>query len=147
MVARASGGIQRGREGIGIASAGARAALVALLGLTLGVLTAYGQAWLPQELGPLANSSGSWALLAFFLALLGTNQRMAAMLGSLTLVALLGGYVLGAEVRGDPSSPLDQLTERPAGQRGERWGVHSPTCEDGLREDGRADEGDGLENR
>ncbi len=42
--------------------------------------------------------------MAFLLALLGTNQRIAAMLGSLTLIALLVGHVLGAEVRGDPSS-------------------------------------------
>ena len=43
-------------------------------------------------------------MLAFLLSLLGTSQRIAAMLGSLALITLLGGYVLGAEVRGDPSS-------------------------------------------
>lgn len=35
---------------------------------------------------------------------MGTNQRIAAVLGFLALITLLGGYVLGAEVRGDPSS-------------------------------------------
>jgi hypothetical protein len=87
-----------------IAAAGARAALVGLVGLALGAATAYAQAWLPHEVGSLANSVGTWALLAFLLALLGTNPRMAAMLGFVTLIALLGGYVLGAAMRGDPSS-------------------------------------------
>ena len=104
LVPRSSGEVRRGWEGVGIASTGARAALVGLLGLTLGVLTAYGQAWLPQELGSLANSSGSWASLAFLLALFGTNHRIAGMLGFLAFITLLGEYVLGAEFRGDPSS-------------------------------------------
>ena len=86
------------------ATAGAHAAFVGLLGLTLGVLTAYGQAVLPQEMGSFANSSGSWALTAFLLALVAANQRMAAALGFLALITLLGGYVLGARIRGDISS-------------------------------------------
>ena len=78
-------------------------ATVGLLGLALGVLTAYGQKWLPQEVGSLANSSGSWALAAFLLALFATGQRVAAACGALALLALLGGYVLGAGLRGYPS--------------------------------------------
>ena len=81
-----------------------RATLVGVLGLTFGVATAYAQAWLPHEVGSLANSVGSWALLAFLLALLGTTPRAAALLGFVALVMLLAGYVLGASVRGDPSS-------------------------------------------
>ena len=78
--------------------------VVGAVGLALGVLTAYAQNWLPQELGSLANSSGSWALLAFGLALLGPNIAVAAASGSLSLLTLLGGYVVGAGLRGDPSS-------------------------------------------
>ena len=78
-------------------------ATVGLLGLALGVLTAYGQKWLPQEVGSLANSSGSWALAAFLLALFATGQRVAAVCGALALLALLAGYVLGAGLRGYPS--------------------------------------------
>jgi len=52
-------------------------------------------------LGSLANSSGSWTLVAFGLALLlATGVRNAAVIGSLALLALLVGYVLGAEARG-----------------------------------------------
>jgi len=75
-----------------------------VVGLALGVLTAYAQNWLPQELGSLANSSGSWALVAFGLALLGRSIGVAAVCGSLSLLTLLGGYVVGAGVRGDSSS-------------------------------------------
>jgi hypothetical protein len=78
-------------------------ATVGLLGLALGVLTAYGQEWLPREVGSLANSSGSWALAAFLLALLATGPRVAAACGALALLALLAGYVLGAGLRGYPS--------------------------------------------
>lgn len=87
-----------------LASSGVRAVSVGLLGMTLGVITAYGQGWLPHEVGSLANSVGSWAMVAFLLALLGPTRRIAAMLGFLTLITLLFGYVLGASVRGDPSS-------------------------------------------
>ena len=77
-----------------------RLSLVVLVALSLGVLTAFAQEWLPPELSSLANSSGSWALVAFGLALLGTNARNAALIGSLSLLGLLAGYKLGAEVRG-----------------------------------------------
>ena len=63
-----------------------RATLVGVLGLTFGVATAYAQAWLPHEVGSLANSVGSWALLAFLLAFLGATPRAAAFLGFLALV-------------------------------------------------------------
>jgi hypothetical protein len=78
-----------------------RLILVAIVGLALGALTAYGQDWLPSKLGSLANSSGPWALVAFGLALLlATEMRGAAMIGSLALLALLVGYVLGSDARG-----------------------------------------------
>lgn len=81
------------------------AAVVALTGTGLGVLTAYGQSWLPQEIASLANSSGSWAMVAFALALLATTPLVAAAYGCTALVTLLAGYVVGADVRGYSSSP------------------------------------------
>lgn len=94
---------EKGRHRQAIESAG-RVGLVAFLGLTLGIVTAHAQAWLPHEVESLANSVGSWALIAFLLALLGTTPRFAAILGFVALVTLLVGYVVGAAVRGDPSS-------------------------------------------
>ncbi len=67
-------------------------------------MTAYAQGWLPEEVGSLANSSGSWALVAFGLALLTTGAAIAVTCGSLALLALLAGYVLGAGIQGFPSS-------------------------------------------
>lgn len=78
-------------------------AIVALAGLALGALTAYAQGWLPAELGSLANSSGSWALAAFLLALLARSPSVAAGCGSVTLLALLTGYVVTNAARGFPS--------------------------------------------
>ena len=77
---------------------------VTVVSLVLGALTAYAQGWLPEQVGSLANSSGPWALLAFLLAMLGSRPVVAAAFGSLSLLALLAGYVLGADVRGYPSS-------------------------------------------
>lgn len=74
--------------------------IVAIAGLLLGVLTAYAQEWLPEDLGSLANSSGVWALVAFALALLATGARTAAIYGCIALLALLVGYVLGTSARG-----------------------------------------------
>jgi Family of unknown function (DUF6518) len=79
-------------------------ALVCGAGFALGVLTAFAQAWLPHEMGSLANSSGSWALVALLLALLANDRIAAAMFGFLALISLLGGYVVGSEVRDIASS-------------------------------------------
>jgi hypothetical protein len=72
--------------------------------MAFGVATAYGQLWLPSEIASLANSSGSWSLVAFVVALRARTPRIAALCGALALAGLLLGYVLGAGVRGDPSS-------------------------------------------
>jgi hypothetical protein len=80
--------------------AGTVPVLIAGAGLLLGLLTAYAQGWLPRELASLANSSGSWSLIAFLLALLATGPRIAAAGGAVALAALLGGYVLGTGIRG-----------------------------------------------
>ena len=86
-----------------------RSAVVAIVALALGVLTAYAQGWLPQQMGSLANSAGSWALVAFALSLMATSGWLAAVFGSASLLALLAGYVLGAEMQGYPSSTTTVL--------------------------------------
>jgi hypothetical protein len=78
--------------------------LVASVSFFLGVLTAYAQGWLPEQIGSLANSSGSWALVAFLLAMLAITPVAGSVAGALSLVALLGGYVVGAGLRDFPSS-------------------------------------------
>jgi hypothetical protein len=82
-----------------------RSAVVVVVALTLGVLTAYAQGWLPEQLGSLANSAGSWSLVAFIAALLiATSAPEAAVFGSLSLLGLLAGYVVGAQMRDVSSS-------------------------------------------
>ena len=82
-----------------------RSAIVVVVALTLGVLTAYAQGWLPERLGSLANSAGTWALVAFILSiLLATSAPEAGAFGSLSLLGLLAGYVVGAQMRDVPSS-------------------------------------------
>jgi len=91
-----------------LAPSGPRAAIIvagaAGAGLVVGGLTAYAQEWLPAEVGSLANSAGSWALVAFGLAMLAPTRASAATVGALVLAALLAGYVLAAAIRGDTSS-------------------------------------------
>ena len=89
--------------GRGLAAANALS-LSAVAGLALGALTAWGQMWLPDGLGPLANSAGSWSVVAFLLGMAARTARVAALTGVLTLGALLTGYVLMNELRGYPSS-------------------------------------------
>ena len=82
-----------------------RSAVIVVVALTLGVLTAFAQGWLPEQLGSLANSAGTWALAAFILALLvSTTAQEAVAFGSLSLLGLLAGYVVGAQTRDVPSS-------------------------------------------
>lgn len=78
--------------------------VVILTGTGLGVLTAYAQAWLPEPVGSLANSSGPWCVVAVLLALLATSRLRAAVCGALALGTLLAGYVFGSAVRGNSSS-------------------------------------------
>ena len=80
------------------------AVVVCVVGFALGVLTVFAQGWLPDEMGSLANSSGSWSLVAFLLALLARTRGAAAMFGFLALITLLLGYVIGGEFRDIASS-------------------------------------------
>ena len=78
--------------------------LVALIAVLTGMVTAVAQGQLPEQVTSLANSSGSWALVAFLLASLAATPAVAAGFGSLSLLALLAGYVVGASILGYPSS-------------------------------------------
>lgn len=63
--------------------------VVVAIALALGVATAYAQEWLPEQMGSLANSVGSWALVACALSLLATSGQLAAVFGSASLLTLL----------------------------------------------------------
>jgi uncharacterized protein DUF6518 len=81
----------------------ARILLVAVgAGFAIGIATSVGQGWLPEGLTPLSNSSGSWCLCAFALALLERDPRRAALVGFASLVTMLAGYALATELRGYP---------------------------------------------
>lgn len=69
-------------------------------GVAIGIATSVGQGSLPDELRSLSNSSGSWCLCAFALALLERDPRRAALVGFASLVAMLAGYALATELRG-----------------------------------------------
>lgn len=84
--------------------AGGAAALAVLVGLAAGATTAIAQGMLPAATAPLANSSGSWSLLAFLLALTAPTGASGAVCGFASLASMLAGYVLTDELRGYPSS-------------------------------------------
>ena len=72
-------------------------------GLVVGGLTSIGQGILPESLGPMGNSAGSWSVAAFGLVATTRNSRFAALLGALALFAMVIGYALISELRGYPS--------------------------------------------
>ncbi|RCV47687.1 DUF6518 family protein, partial [Marinitenerispora sediminis] len=69
-------------------------------GAVVGVLTSFGQGWLPGALSSLANSGGSWSLAAFLLALLGPRRWVCVASGALALAAMVLGYDLASLLRG-----------------------------------------------
>lgn len=78
----------------------ARSSLAVLLAFVAGVLTSFGQTYLPEQLSSLANSSGSWCAVALLLALLPRPQVAAVATGALALLALLAGYEVTSVARG-----------------------------------------------
>jgi hypothetical protein len=74
--------------------------VVLVTGFALGVLTSFGQKLLPDELSSFANSSGSWSLVAFLLALRAPRPALALVGGALALWGLLAGYIVASELRG-----------------------------------------------
>lgn len=73
-------------------------------GLVVGAFTAYGQGWLSDSTSSLANSAGSWSLVAFLVARY--NQRLvrAVVAAMLTLASCELGYVLATDFRGGSNS-------------------------------------------
>lgn len=69
-------------------------------GLAVGALTAYGQGWLADDLGSLANSAGPWAITAFVVAMLAPGAISGAVWAAIALGFCEVGYVLAVEVRG-----------------------------------------------
>jgi hypothetical protein len=113
------------RSGPGL---GALIAIVGVGGLMVGALTSVGQGSLPEALGSLANSAGSWSLAAFVLTLANRVPWRGAILGALALAAMVVGYAVATEMRGFPMSMrlvafwgLAALTVGPALGVGAAW--------------------------
>jgi Family of unknown function (DUF6518) len=65
-----------------------------VLGLLVGLLTSFGQKYLPEFLLQFANSYSVWLVASFFVGSLATSYKKAMMYGTFTqLSALLGYYV------------------------------------------------------
>ncbi|RRO20545.1 hypothetical protein EIL87_01260 [Saccharopolyspora rhizosphaerae] len=78
--------------------------LAVAAGLAAGAATSVAQGVLPEQVASLANSSGSWCLLAFLLALTAPSAPAGAVCGFASLACMLAGYVLTAWLHGYPSS-------------------------------------------
>ncbi len=74
--------------------------VVAIAGLVLGILTSIGAGHVPASVSSVANSSGSWCLVAFGLALMTRRPGVGAILGFVALLSLLLGYALATILRG-----------------------------------------------
>ena len=83
----------RGRASI------AQLGLAVVVGVGIGALTSVLQGRL-GPLDPLANSAGSWCVVAALLASRTRRPGLAVAIGVLTLWSLLGGYLLATELRG-----------------------------------------------
>ncbi|WP_106248410.1 DUF6518 family protein [Allonocardiopsis opalescens] len=69
-------------------------------GAAIGCLTSYAQGLLPDGLAPLANSAGSWSAIAFLLGTLSRHAWVCALIGVLSLAAMVVGYDIGSILRG-----------------------------------------------
>jgi len=72
----------------------------AAVSLALGVLTAYAQGWLPAGAASLANSAGTWVVVAFVVSARMRRVRTAAVTGAVSLLALVLGYYVTDFLRG-----------------------------------------------
>ena len=71
-----------------------------IVGLAVGVLTAYGQGWLGDGFNSLANSAGPWSLAAFLVARRARGIPVAIIAAVITLVMSVIGYAIATEIRG-----------------------------------------------
>lgn len=83
----------------------ANAVLVGLAaGLLVGALTSPLQGWLGDSVSSLANSAGTWSLVAFLVARRAPNAMVGALVAAVTLAMCEFGYVLATAVRGGSNS-------------------------------------------
>ncbi len=68
----------------------------AVIGLTIGILTVFGQQVLPGQWNSLANSVSVWLTPAFFAAAPGSSKTRAAMAGIFALLGMVAGYYVYA---------------------------------------------------
>jgi len=77
--------------------------LALALAAAAGALTPIGQRYLPEPLAPLANSSGSWTLVAFAAVYLSRTRAVgAAVLGAACFVLMNELYAVVSTLRGNP---------------------------------------------
>ncbi len=84
----------------GVRSAAAVTTFGAVVGLAAGVLTSYGQLWLPAGMLSLANSAASWCVVAGLVALLARSVPLGAVAGTVALLGMDVGYGIASELRG-----------------------------------------------
>ena len=73
-------------------------------GLVVGMLTSPLQSWLSDSTSSLANSAGTWSLVAFFVARRSPSATVGALGAAVTLAMSELGYVLATAIRGGTSS-------------------------------------------
>ena len=76
------------------------AVAVLAVAVALGAATSFLQTVLPQPVAPLANSAGSWCLVAWLLARPARSSARGALAAALALLGLVAGYYLAADLRG-----------------------------------------------
>jgi hypothetical protein len=75
-------------------------AVALAVGLGVGALTAYGQAWLSDSTTSLVNSAGPWSVAAFLVARYNRRVPAAVVAAMVTLAFCELGYALATELRG-----------------------------------------------
>ena len=89
------------------ARAGWAASVAAAAALLLGGLTSFAQGFLPEPVGPLANSPSGWTLLTVLvLWWLRARTWVMVVLGAVCFVLLVVGYALVSTARGNYYNPL-----------------------------------------
>jgi hypothetical protein len=74
--------------------------VASIAGLAVGALTAYAQGWLGDSVGSLANSAGSWSVVAFLVARYARRIPVAVAAAMVALAACELGYAMATELRG-----------------------------------------------
>lgn len=84
-----------------------RPGIVVVLSFLLGGLTSYAQGFLPDALASFANSASGWTVLTALLVYWSRARAVpAAVLGAVSFVLLVLGYMVASQVRGYVYDPL-----------------------------------------